>query len=61
MEITRLRRMFETNVLGSFVCACETLLRMNTRHGSAGQYVDYSASKGNIDTFTTELAKEVAL
>jgi NAD(P)-dependent dehydrogenase (short-subunit alcohol dehydrogenase family) len=28
--------------------------------GSAGQYVDYAASKGAIDTFTTGLAKEVA-
>jgi NAD(P)-dependent dehydrogenase (short-subunit alcohol dehydrogenase family) len=28
--------------------------------GSAGQYVDYAASKGAIDAFTTGLAKEVA-
>jgi len=28
--------------------------------GSPGQYVDYAASKGAIDTFTTGLAKEVA-
>ncbi|AKJ32173.1 SDR family oxidoreductase [Caldimonas brevitalea] len=30
------------------------------RAGSAGQYVDYAASKGAIDTFTMGLAKEVA-
>jgi NAD(P)-dependent dehydrogenase (short-subunit alcohol dehydrogenase family) len=30
------------------------------RHGSAGEYVDYAASKGAIDTFTLGLAKEVA-
>jgi NAD(P)-dependent dehydrogenase (short-subunit alcohol dehydrogenase family) len=28
--------------------------------GSAGQYVDYAASKGAIDTFTVGLAREVA-
>jgi NAD(P)-dependent dehydrogenase (short-subunit alcohol dehydrogenase family) len=31
------------------------------RLGGAGQYVDYAASKGAIDTFTIGLAKEVAL
>jgi NAD(P)-dependent dehydrogenase (short-subunit alcohol dehydrogenase family) len=31
------------------------------RHGSPGEYVDYAASKGAIDTFTIGLAKEVAL
>ncbi|MDO9416513.1 SDR family oxidoreductase [Pararhizobium sp.] len=29
--------------------------------GSGGQYVDYAASKGAIDTFTVGLAREVAL
>ena len=31
-----------------------------SRMGSPGQYVDYAASKGAIDTFTLGLAKEVA-
>jgi NAD(P)-dependent dehydrogenase (short-subunit alcohol dehydrogenase family) len=30
------------------------------RHGSPGEYVDYAASKGAIDSFTIGLAKEVA-
>jgi len=30
------------------------------RLGGAGQYVDYAAAKGAIDTFTTGLAREVA-
>lgn len=77
MDVARLQRMFATNVLGSFVCAREAVLRMSTRHGgtggsivnvssaasrlgSPGQYVDYAASKGAIDTFTLGLAKEVA-
>jgi NAD(P)-dependent dehydrogenase (short-subunit alcohol dehydrogenase family) len=31
-----------------------------SRLGSPGEYVDYAASKGAIDTFTIGLAKEVA-
>ncbi len=80
MDMARLQRMFNTNVLGSMVCAREAVRRMSTRHGGlgglggaivnvssaasrlggAGQYVDYAASKGAIDTFTLGLAKEVA-
>jgi NAD(P)-dependent dehydrogenase (short-subunit alcohol dehydrogenase family) len=77
MSVQRLRRMFDINVLGSFICTREALRRMSTRHGGQGgsivnvssvaarlggpgQYVDYSASKGAIDTFTIGLAKEVA-
>jgi NAD(P)-dependent dehydrogenase (short-subunit alcohol dehydrogenase family) len=78
MSVARLKRMFDINVLGSFLCAREAVKRMSTRHGGlggaivnvssvaarlggAGQYVDYAASKGAIDTLTVGLAKEVAL
>ena len=78
MSATRLKRMFDINVLGSMICAREAVKRMSTKHGGAGgtivnlssvaaklggpgQYVDYAASKGAIDTFTIGLAKEVAL
>ena len=77
MSVARLKRMFDINVLGSFLCAREAVKRMSTRHGGsggaivnvssaaarlggAGNYVDYAASKGAIDTFTLGLAKEVA-
>ena len=77
MSVQRIRRMFDINVLGTFMCAREAIQRMSTRHGGAGgaivnvssvaarlggpgQYVDYAASKGAIDTFTVGLAKEVA-
>ena len=77
MSVQRLRRMFDINVLGSFMCAREAVKRMSKRNGGAGgaivnvssvaarlggpgQYVDYAASKGAIDTFTVGLAKEVA-
>lgn len=77
MDWQRLRRMFDINVLGTFVCSREALQRMSTRHGGPGgaivnissvaarlggpgQYIDYGASKGAIDTFTVGLAREVA-
>lgn len=77
MTLARLRRMFEINVFGSFLCAREAVKRMSTRYGGAGgaivnvsslaarlgapgQYVDYAAAKGAIDTFTVGLSKEVA-
>jgi NAD(P)-dependent dehydrogenase (short-subunit alcohol dehydrogenase family) len=77
IDFARLRRMFDINVLGSFLCAREAVRRMSTRHGGrggaivnvssaaarlggSGQYVDYAACKGAIDTFTIGLAREVA-
>ena len=77
MSVARLQRMFNTNVIGSMVCAREAVLRMSRSYGgtggsivnlssvaaslgSPGQYVDYAASKGAIDSFTRGLAREVA-
>jgi NAD(P)-dependent dehydrogenase (short-subunit alcohol dehydrogenase family) len=77
MDVKRLRRMFDINLIGSMLCAREAVKRMSTlyggtggsivnvssaasRLGGAGQYVDYAASKGAIDTMTVGLAKEVA-
>lgn len=36
MDVSRLKRMFDTNVIGSMVCAREAVLRMSTRHGGTG-------------------------
>lgn len=77
MPDERLRRMFATNVIGSFLCCREAVKRMSwkfggrggaivnvssaaSRLGSPGEYVDYAASKGAIDTLTRGLSLEVA-
>ncbi|NDW44769.1 SDR family oxidoreductase [Ruegeria sp. PrR005] len=72
---SRLRRMFDVNVIGAILVAKEAVLRMQAhdqggaivnissaaaRLGSANQYVDYAASKAAIDTFTKGLGDEVA-
>ncbi len=36
MSMARLRRMFDINVIGSFLCAREAVRRMSTRHGGKG-------------------------
>lgn len=36
MNVARWRRMFDINVLGSFLCAREAVRRMSTRHGGEG-------------------------
>ncbi|MEP6018973.1 MAG: SDR family oxidoreductase [Paracoccaceae bacterium] len=75
MDFDRLSRMFATNVVGAMLVAKAAVSRMEAqgdggviinvgsaaaRLGSGGQYVDYAASKGAIDTFTKGLADEVA-
>lgn len=36
MSLERLKRMFDINVIGSFVCAREAVRRMSTKHGGKG-------------------------
>jgi NAD(P)-dependent dehydrogenase (short-subunit alcohol dehydrogenase family) len=75
MPADRLARVFNTNAIGSILCAREAVRRMSrdgrggaivnvssmaARLGSPNEYVDYAASKGAIDTFTIGLSKEVA-
>jgi NAD(P)-dependent dehydrogenase (short-subunit alcohol dehydrogenase family) len=76
MSADRLKRMFDVNVYGAFLCAREAARRMSkdrggeggvivnvssaaSRLGSPGEYIDYAASKGAIDTMTIGLAKEL--
>lgn len=77
MTAERIQRIFDTNVLGTFLSSREAVKRMSTvrgggggvivnissgaaQNGSPGDYIDYAASKGAIDTFTVGLAREVA-
>ena len=74
MDAARMTRMFATNVIGVMLCAREAVRRMKGRggvivnvssvaakSGSPGEYVDYAATKGALETFTVGLAAEVAL
>jgi NAD(P)-dependent dehydrogenase (short-subunit alcohol dehydrogenase family) len=73
-DSTTFRKILDTNVLGSLLCAREALRRF-MRNGSGvivnlssvaattgapGEYVHYAASKAAIDSFTLGLAREVA-
>jgi NAD(P)-dependent dehydrogenase (short-subunit alcohol dehydrogenase family) len=74
MDVTRIQQMMQTNVVGAFLCAREAVRRMTAHGGGAivnvssraavlgspGDYVDYAASKGAVDTMTVGLAREVA-
>jgi len=77
MDPERMRRIFDTNVIGAFLCAREAVRRMSPRRGgrggaivnvsslaarlgAPGEYIDYAASKGALDTLTIGLSKEVA-
>jgi NAD(P)-dependent dehydrogenase (short-subunit alcohol dehydrogenase family) len=72
LGLDRMRRMFDVNTLGAFLCARAAVRRMTTGGsivnvssraavlGSPGEYVDYAASKAAVDTMTVGLAQEVA-
>jgi NAD(P)-dependent dehydrogenase (short-subunit alcohol dehydrogenase family) len=49
MTVARLKRMFDVNVIGSFVCAREAVKRMSTRHGgSGGAIVNVSSAAARL-------------
>jgi NAD(P)-dependent dehydrogenase (short-subunit alcohol dehydrogenase family) len=59
----RMQRIFAVNTLGPILCAQQAVKRISSaaaRLGSPNEYVDYAASKGAVETFTTGFAKEVA-
>jgi NAD(P)-dependent dehydrogenase (short-subunit alcohol dehydrogenase family) len=49
MNLARLKRMFDTNILGSVVCAREAVRRMSTRHrGRGGAIVNLSSAAARL-------------
>ena len=72
MDVARIQRTFEVNTMGTFLCCREAARRLPrggaivnvssvaARTGSPGEYVDYAASKGAVDTLTKGLAVELA-
>ena len=72
MSADRINKIFSTNVTSYFLCCKEAINRMEcggsivnvssaaARLGSPGEYIDYAASKGAIDTLTIGLSLEVA-
>lgn len=74
VALDRLVELFSLNVIATMACCQLALARMRdqrqgaivnvssaaARLGAPGEYVDYAATKGAIDTFTVGLAKEVA-
>ena len=53
MSVERLKRMFDVNVLGSFLCAREAVKRMSTRHGGrGGAIVNVSSAAARLGAAT---------
>ncbi len=49
MSAARIRRIFETNVIGSFICAREAVRRMSRKHGgSGGAIVNVSSAAARL-------------
>ncbi|KAK4499958.1 hypothetical protein PRZ48_008144 [Zasmidium cellare] len=71
MSLERLKKIFDTNILGPYLTARECARRIPTggsivivssaasRLGAPNEYVDYAGSKGAMDTLTTGLSKEL--
>lgn len=71
VTLERLERIFRVNAIGAILCCREAARRMKSggsivnvssvasRLGSAGEYVDYAATKGAMDSLTIGLSKEL--
>jgi NAD(P)-dependent dehydrogenase (short-subunit alcohol dehydrogenase family) len=65
MDAARIRRLFDVNVVGAFVCAREAVRRMSTRHGGAGGVIvnvsSVSARVGSPGIYVDYAATKAAL
>jgi NAD(P)-dependent dehydrogenase (short-subunit alcohol dehydrogenase family) len=71
IDAPRWRRIWAVNVEGTFLCCREALSRLGTGGaivnlssmaatlGGGGEFLDYAASKGAVESFTLGLAQEV--
>ncbi len=48
MSTERIKRMFDINILGSFLCAREAVKRMSTKHGGAGGVIVNQSSAAAV-------------
>ncbi|MBX7219155.1 MAG: SDR family oxidoreductase [Blastocatellia bacterium] len=64
-DAARLKRIFETNVIGPFLCAKEAVLRMSTRHGGTGGAIvnvsSAAAKLGSPEEYVDYAASKAAL
>ena len=64
-DVERMRRVFDTNVLGSFLCAREAIRRMSTRSGGAGGVIvnisSVAAKLGSPNEYVDYAASKGAL
>ena len=72
LSVQRFNQVLTTNVTSCFLCCREAIRQMPnggaivnvssaaSRTGAPGEYIDYAASKGAIDTLTTGLSLELA-
>ena len=65
MDMARWRRMFDTNVLGSFLCAREAVRRMSTAEGGAGGSIVNVSSRaaclGSANQYVDYAASKAAI
>jgi NAD(P)-dependent dehydrogenase (short-subunit alcohol dehydrogenase family) len=65
MDAERIRRVFETNVVGSFICSREAVRRMSTRHGGGGGAIVNVSSRaarlGSPNEYVDYAASKAAL
>lgn len=57
MSLARLKRMFDTNILGSVVCAREAVRRMSSRHGGGPWAAAGGGRGGSIVNLSSAAAK----
>lgn len=65
MDVERVRRVLDVNVVGAFVCAKEAIRRMSTRHGGSGGVIvnvsSIASRLGSPDEYVDYAASKAAI